>query len=496
MITTFRYSLIVFILGLSRVASGEILIDGSQAAAEARRDPGTGACGHFVQYQRQGTPPMPPRNLQEAAALFDKPGGDPAVLRRLLTRTKVVNYRNGQGGAADFTGAMSPDEYLPFSQSPQAAPQGSDVDLAARIRGYFNVSSELVGKPLSFALNCDSLCSLRIGRMNAIPAIETTLSRRRIQQVRFMKAGLYPIELVYYQTGAAAYLEWAMSAAAETECESCTTPLTDAAAYGGRFTLVPLTRLYNAILGESPSCQECGGPGQECKAGNYCSDGLCQNCDLPDHCGAACTKCPDDARICSLGKCAECIADDQCPSSRSTCEQNACVVPRCCGEKYGTCPDQLNCNPFSNTCTRLVVETFCASDGWCPKGWLCNGKFCLKSPWRCTDDQQCLATEYCDPDQKTCRPLSDRPERQGGCSDQPGAGSECGPIDVPVPNTPSCITRDGEIVHPQVMRLDRPCEGGCRMDRGRGKTRSAPAGLLVLCLFALFARRARTPKRG
>lgn len=492
---TFRLSLILFLMGLSRVASGEILIDGSQSVADARRDPGTGLCGHFIQYQRQGTPPMPPRSRQEAVALFDKDGGDLAVLRRLQRRATIVNYRNGQSAAGgDFTGGMSPDEYLPFSQSPQASPAGSDVDLAARLRGYFNVSSEIVGKPLSFALSCDAFCSLHIGRTDATPAIETTVSRRRIQQLRFMKAGLYPIELVYYQTGAAASLEWAMSTEAETECESCMTPLTDAAAYGGRFALVPTKRLYNRILGDSESCQECGRPGQDCPAGSYCSDGLCQNCDLPDHCGATCRKCPDEARICSFGQCAECTFDDQCPSSKPTCEQNKCVVPLCCGGQYGRCPAQMNCNPFSNTCTRYIAETWCASDGWCPTGWRCQGRICVKGPTPCTVDQQCLAAEYCHPDQKECHPLSENREMQGGCSGQPGSGSECGLVDVPDPSSPVCLTGSGEIVYTRTMRFDRPC--GCRMERGPARTRAAPAGLFVLCVVTLLARRARSRRMG
>lgn len=496
--TPLSLSLVLLILGLTRVASAALVLDGSQSAGPWRSGATSGLCGQFIQYKRQGTPPLPPRTRQEAVALLDKPENDPAVLGRIARRTALVNFRNGQSGVseADFTGAMYPDEYLPFSQSPQASPQGSDVDLAVRLRGYFKLDQELLGKTLTLALNCDDHCSLRIGRTDVIPPFDTSVSQRRIRQVRFTDVGLYPIEIVYYQTGGAAFLEWAMSSAAETECDSsCTTPLTNAAAYGERFTPVPISRIQNSLLGENTNCQECGAPGQVCAAGTYCADGLCQACINPDHCGATCLKCPDSARLCSFGTCVECQGDDQCPSGK-TCEGDRCVVPFCCDGTNGSCPNDLNCNPYSNTCTRFIVETFCSADAACPAGWFCHNRQCEKGPPQCTDDRDCLSSEFCDLPRKVCFLRSEVPDSQGGCTGQPGTSSEsqCGRIEVPDPDGPVCRKGDS-LIPTRTKRIEVPCDSGCRMNRATSTTRAAPVGLLGLCLFVLLARRSRSKRK-
>lgn len=155
-------------------ARAELLIDKAQSVAGPRTDAGTGACGTFIQFKRQGSPPMPPANKQDAEALLNRPATDTAAIAMRLSRiVERVNLRNGQTGfvEGDFTGAMYPDEYFPYSASQQAMPTGSDVDIAMRLRGYFNVTSELAGKTLSFALNCDDFCALRIGRTDVVPGL-------------------------------------------------------------------------------------------------------------------------------------------------------------------------------------------------------------------------------------------------------------------------------------------------------------------------------------
>jgi Cys-rich repeat protein len=207
-------------------------------------------------------------------------------------------------------------------------------------------------------------------------------------------------------------------------------------------------------------------------------------------------KCPQDARICAFGRCAECTADDQCPNGRA-CDKGKCAVPFCCGDGFGRCPDNLNCNIFTNTCSSLIVESFCSVDAQCPAGWLCDGKQCFKPPTRCMEDSQCSVAEQCNQELQVCVPLSASAATQGSCSGQPGAGNDstCGPAVVPDPDGPVCLNSEGTIIPLRMMRIDRPCESGCRVghvDRGHGTTRAAPIGLLVLCLFALLTRRSRT----
>lgn len=412
--------LLCCVVGFASTAKAQVTIDKSQSVADARRDAGTGACGTFIQYKRQGTPAMPPRTKMEAEALLNKPATDMTALKGRISRlVDRINFRNGQTGfvEGDFTGAMYPDELMPYSASSMASPTGDDSDIAMRMRGYFNVSSDLAGKTISFGLNCDDFCSLRIGKTDVIPEVNITgNSPRVIKQVKFPDAGLYPIEMVYFQTVGPAYIEWAVADQPQPECNSnCTAELTNQALYGGKFNLVPQNRLYSAVVGENRPCQECGAPGLDCNPGNYCGDGLCQNCDLPDHCGATCMKCPSNARICSFGKCVECTADDQCPAGR-VCENNICSQPMPCSRNE-QCPPMRVCDTTTNTCK--MPPPPCTTDAMCPAGQICGPmKFCITPPTRCTSDAQCNQYQYCDTAAQECKAKQDARYVGGlaGCS--------------------------------------------------------------------------------
>jgi outer membrane exchange protein TraA len=380
-------------------ARAQVLIDKGQAVAAARRDVGTGACGSFIQYKSQGAPPQ---SRQDAEALLNKPASDTMAIERRLSRlVERVNLRNGQTGfvEGDFTGAMNVDQYFPYSASPMADPGGRDVEIAMRLRGYFNVSSELAGKTVSFALNCDDFCSLRIGQIEVVPGIHITRSQRVVKQVLFNEPGLYPIEMIYFQTAGAAYLEWALSGSAEKECEQfCTDSLADPQVYGGRFSLVPTERLYSSIVGESRACQECGAGAAECSSGRYCGDGLCQDCNVADHCGPTCARCPADARICSAGACVQCTRDSQCGAL--VCEEGRCVQPkRCTGN--GECKSYQNCDSMTATCR--MPPPPCTTNAMCEDGQLCNGQFCYLPSMRCTSNAQCAESHYCDPGEQVCK---------------------------------------------------------------------------------------------
>lgn len=398
--------LICCVVGFASSAQAQVEIDKSQSVAGPRRDQGTGACGTFVQYKRQGSPPMEPFTKQDAEVFLNKPAGD-AILRGRISRiVDRVNFRNGQDGfvEGDFTGTTFLDEYMPYSQSSKASPPGDDVDIAMRLRGYFNVPTELAGKVISFALNCDDFCSLRIGKTDVIPVARLSTSPRVIRQARFASAGLYPIEMVYFQTAGPAYIEWAVADAAQPECNQfCATSLTDTTVYGGKFNLIPTNRLYSAIIGENRPCQECGAPGLECSSGNYCGDGLCQECNVPDHCGPTCQTCPSDRRICSAGACVQCTSDDQCPPGRS-CNNGTCGPPTTCSRDE-ECPAGKVCDTTNNICKTPPAP--CTLDSMCPAGQICNGKFCETPPTPCTSDSDCSEYQYCDTGAHVCKPRQD-----------------------------------------------------------------------------------------
>lgn len=351
------------------------VIDGRQAVAGARTSPGTGLCGsvtHFMAAQ-------PLVSQADAVALMNKPATDPAVLGRTARLFEDINFRNGQPNTnGDYTLPNYRDEVFPYSLDPMATPMGTDSNIALRLRGYFNVPATLIGKTISFGVNCDDFCSLRIGTTDLMPPGNELVSARVIKQVTFKDSGLYPVEIVYYQNGSTAYLEWARTDNPVAECPNdiCQDHLTDPI-YNGQFKLLQKSELYSSVVGENPSCQECGAPGMDCSTGNYCGNGLCQACNLPDHCGPTCIKCPTSASICKAGQCVECIADDLC-SNGEICETNA-----------GKC----------------MIAPSCTSNYQCSSPWICDlaSNHCQNPPRPCTTDAMCFAPQKCDMVALICR---------------------------------------------------------------------------------------------
>lgn len=411
-------SLLPLLYGSS--ARAEIVLDRTQAVATQRRDAGTGACGSFIQYKRTAAPVS---TRQQAEALLDKPAGDAALRGRVTTRIESPNLRNGKDGLAegDFTGPTFPDHYFPYSQSTKASPAGDDIDLAARLRGYLNVTPDLVGRTLSFALSCDDFCSLRIGQQDIVPSLDITQSQRSVRQVRFTDTGLYPIELVHFQSDGAAFLEWALSESAQPECSTlCTTPLTDSTTYGGTFKVIPTSRLYSAQVGES-ACQECGGSAAGCSTGSYCGNGLCQACNVADHCGASCSPCPSDRRICSSGTCVQCASDDQCPVGR-ICHSGACQPPRPCTSD-AHCESGMLCDSVAQLCVRSPAP--CTDDASCSSDRLCDPikHVCvLREKEPCLADSQCASGQVCDRVLKSCQPAPAAPDPEPEVKPAPSAG--------------------------------------------------------------------------
>ncbi len=300
----------------STAAANPITFTKAQAVGGPRTDVGTGLCGsatHFLATQ-------PLNTKADAVAILDKPTTDPMVLERTTRVFGNLNLRNSQlNTAGDFTGPAAPDALLPYSKDQTAMPPGTDSNIALRLRGYFNVPAGLAGKTISFGINCDDYCALQIGPTMVVTADER-ISARVIKQVSFADPGLYPVELVYFQNGSTALLEWARSDTAVQECPNniCLTSLSDSVMYPGSFKLVAASELFSSVAGQSSACQECGAAGTSCAAGSYCGDGLCQSCNTADHCGASCQACPATMRQCSAaGTCVECTTSAQCASGGS-----------------------------------------------------------------------------------------------------------------------------------------------------------------------------------
>ncbi|MFO0658045.1 MAG: OmpA family protein [Polyangia bacterium] len=406
---------------VQQAQAAEVVIDPAQAVAPPRTDPGTGICASTIHLKNSFGGFRSPDGADAAGYLNKDWMTDPTITGRVSRLFTTINLRNANDNSlGDFTAAKGMDDYMPFSNSSLAVPRDDDTNIALRIRGYFNVPSTLAGKTIAFGVYCNDLCAMKVGKDKVLltPVADTVrATSRMIYRVQFKQPGLYPIEVLYYQNGDVGFLEWARTDVDVMECPNdlCTTPLTDSM-YMDKFKLIDKSELYSAIVGENASCQECGAPGLNCSMGSYCGDGLCQACDVPDHCGPSCVSCPANARLCSAGRCVECVADDQCPAGR-TCDipNGKCTDPTPC-RKNEDCPPGKICDPDQQIC--VTPPKPCSTTAMCPVGQMCVDGLCKTPPKKCTTDAECAASEYCDTSIGVCRSrLTDRyVGGQAGCS--------------------------------------------------------------------------------
>lgn len=380
-----------------------VTLDKSQAVAEARRDLGTGVCGTAINYMN-----MRLNEVGEAEMLLNAPRTDMRILGRTSVLFDNINFRNNfVGSVGEFTAPDAFDTYFPYSSAPMSMPQGNDANIAFRLRGYLNVTSTNGGQPVALGINCNDACSLRIGKSKTelVRADEddAVLTGTRVRQVIFKDTGMYPVELVYFQNANEGFLEWARTnMPASGEGSSDGPPAGDALTMfdKSRWKIIAGTELFSSITGSNPSCQECGAAGMDCTGGSYCGDGLCQPCNLPDHCGPSCVTCPANARLCENDKCVQCTSDAMCPAGQA-CTNGMCGTPTPCTTDTDCKASGKVCDPSTRTCTQPPMA--CTSDAQCPAGQICDGAFCRVKPIPCGSDSACPMGQYCDTGEGVCR---------------------------------------------------------------------------------------------
>lgn len=331
-----------------------VVIGPAQAAAAAKTVAGTGPCATAVHLSSFNTLTNP----GVAAFYVSQSSGSSSIDGKISLAINAVNFRNGDPKTVtDFSGAQP----LPFSSLPGAAKQGNDQNIAMRVRGYLNVRGAAT---YTFGVQADDGYRLSIGGILISQSTATGASLHDSRQVQFTGAGLYPIELVYFQQIGPGVVALARAPGIDVEVSSTPTALP------ASFKLLDPAELFTALVGKG-SCGECQVDADCGGSGQYCRDGLCQGCLVGSHCGAACMQCPTELPACSGTQCTECSAEDT-----SVCDRKGMLC-------------------INNACTP------CSSDSQCETGKICDSAF-----------GQCIT----------------RPNIQysGGCSNAPGAATAAG----------------------------------------------------------------------
>ncbi|RKH49696.1 hypothetical protein D7V93_31570 [Corallococcus llansteffanensis] len=359
------------------------------------------------------------------------------------------------------------------------------TSFASRLRGFINVTPDMIGVGLHFGFYADDAVSLVIydRAQTAYPVINRppTLgfaTWRTTNTVRFSKTGLYPVEILYAEIGDHAALELSVNAGAFTDFERSANqaPFVNLSTSG--FSLVPAEKFFQTDNGR-PSfpanlnqCDQCNRqfanlPGNGgCGSSYYCNAAaLCAPCDSALFCGDTCSPCgqstPHCANVNSRYSCVQCTADADCVTGRcdltdNTCKgcvnDSQCASGQVCDEPSFTCvqctgdencPNGQVCDPTSNTCAE------CNQDTDCDRGLRCSNHACVL----CDSNDACAGNSCnCCPNGTQC------------AAPTPGAPPSCVECttDSQCSNGQRCDTVNGACVDavPECNTADR-CGPGC-----------------------------------
>jgi outer membrane exchange protein TraA len=290
----------------------------------------------------------------------------------------------------------------------------------SRLRGFFNVTSDLAGKPIHFGLYTDDAVSLTFfGKSGAIypasvrPPQLGVPTWRLTTSVTFTEPGLYPLEVLYVEIAEDAALEMSYFVGTFTDFEipAKQPPITKLSDLG--FKLFAPKSFAMTVSGELPFpdpnvCKQCDRqfvnlPGNNgCGLGYYCNEAaLCGPCDSAALCGPTCSPCGGATPFCinTNGQldCGSCRTDLDCKVG-FTCDliKHECNQTHEC-EDDSTCERGKSCVNFS--CQWCDTPDHCAGDSCncCPRGnnakaMQCRALGAVSGPPVCVE---CVTTADC-----------------------------------------------------------------------------------------------------
>ncbi len=294
-----------------KAMAAPIVIEASRAANPPRTDPGTGICTTTVHVTNNNALTTP----EGASTFIDLSPGTSVVDDKVTFPYSAINFHNSDSAAQTDYPAPLP---LPFTNLNGTPKIGNEMNFAMRVRGYVNIKRPGI---FTFAVLADDGYSLAIAGVPIIKSSTTNISLRDSRQVQFAAAGLYPIEMIYFQMSGPAVLDMAISDRADAEVTMYNQKL------GPTFVLADQGSLYSTLAGPT-DCTECSADAT-CGTGKsrYCRDGLCQACVLNNHCGADCKACSSTTPLCVGGGCVQCSATSHkvCDDQGQFCVNNQCM---------------------------------------------------------------------------------------------------------------------------------------------------------------------------
>ncbi|AUX42722.1 hypothetical protein SOCE26_041550 [Sorangium cellulosum] len=366
----------------------------------------------------------------------DRPTGAEGRLEKVVRTVFDLSNNNATGlqlSYGDFTGLMSPDCEVggcAFYRGPDPQTPNGEIDLndpntafATRFRGFLNVTSEFVNRPVHFAFYADDAVSLTFFDKNvgavSVLVRPTQLGKptwRTTNTVTFRQPGLYPLEILYVAVAEHSALEMSYLIGDFDDYELGASEPGSVSLEEEGFTPFEPTQFFQTLSG-SPSfpdldqCQQCnrqfvGVDGNNgCPSSYYCNEAaLCAPCDTAYYCGASCVECKGDTLFCIdingeyecaqcrddydccdgfscdpvTHTCNECNVDPDCPRGE-ICVEHSCepcnTADRCAGNSCNCCPNgingtQMECAPVEPGGTPMCVE--CLEDPDCPDGKRCH----------------------------------------------------------------------------------------------------------------------------
>lgn len=372
--------------------------------------------------------------------------GMPRVDQNLTTPFDLSNNINdmGENSWGDYVSTPecrppgSMDTQWPGCSFPGSLGANLRLGFGTRFRGFIDVKSDWVNKPLHFGFYVDDILGAAIisrkpdtKPIDAAFVVDWVISRGAAigkqkwistNQVVFAKPGVYAIEILHGSYSGAAVLEFAILMQdnyvdrEHGPLDIVRVPL-DAPACRFNITRTNPTRLYQSVCGRFhydtndpnlmnvAACEQCnkinnvsfrGVPRRRpdmkypteypCPDKRWCNGAeICSPCVEDIACGPSCRTCvgdkprcktdPDDPCNADKADCCQCVSNKDCAAGQ-ICDGCNCVSPPCCPGSFAVFPDKAR-DPNFRLCSPCLSDTDCQMKGL--------GQICDLKNARCTN---------------------------------------------------------------------------------------------------------------